>query len=150
MGCSEQMYLAGKEREARERPLIVVVDDAREIVTGLSLRLRNAGYDVQSAFNGESGLALILDTRPDAMLIDVRMPVMDGLTMLSELNRSLGWAKIPSLVLTANIAERARIRAQELGARFFLGKPYDAATVLRAVELMLTRDVEGSPAPAGA
>jgi len=129
----------------RKKPLIVVVDDAREIVRGLSLRLKNAGYDVEAAFDGEAGLKLATAASPDAMIVDIRMPLMDGLTMLANVNKRCGKGRIPTIVLSANIAEQARSRAHELGASFFLEKPYDAATVLRAVELMLNAN-EGAAA----
>lgn len=132
----------------REKPLILVVDDARDIVRGLSLRLRAAGYDVVMAYNGEMGLEMAAETCPDAIVLDIRMPVMDGLTMLAKLRERGEAAAIPTIVLSANIAEHARNRALQLGARYFLEKPYDAAKVICAVRSAVNADARAPAASA--
>lgn len=125
----------------RDRKLILVVDDAREIVLGISLRLRNAGHDVLTAFNGQAGLKMALKHRPDVIVLDIRMPIMDGLTMLARLREEGEAGRIPTIVLSANIAEKVRSQALELGASYFLEKPFEAATLMRAVHATLDADL---------
>jgi two-component system, OmpR family, alkaline phosphatase synthesis response regulator PhoP len=80
---------------------ILVVDDEAHIVQVLSLKLRNAGYEVLNACDGEEGLELALRHRPDLIITDFQMPYMTGLEMCRELSRHANTASIPVLMLTA-------------------------------------------------
>jgi CheY-like chemotaxis protein len=113
---------------------ILVVDDDREIVRGLSVRLRAAGYDVFAAGDGNAGLAAALGSRPDAILLDIRVPGMDGLEVLQQLRQHAETGSVPVIVLSANVVAQTRLRAMELGARCFLEKPYSAAGLLSALQ----------------
>ena len=123
--------------ELTRKPLILLVDDDREIILGLSLRMRAANYEIAIARDGKEGLASARENRPDAIILDVRMPVMDGLTMLGELRANEATAAIPVVVLSANIASSAKARALELGARYFIQKPYESSTLIQAVRSAL-------------
>ena len=108
----------------RDKQLILIVDDAREIARSIGLRMRAAGYDVMTACNGELGLKAAVESSPDAIICDIRMPVMDGFTMLARLRELGEVGAIPTIVLSANIAEQARAQALQLGARFFYRKTF--------------------------
>lgn len=112
---------------------VLLVDDDRDIARGTGIRLRAAGYEVAFAHDGQAGLAAALESRPDAIVLDMRMPVMDGITVLRELRRREETAAIPVVVLSASVVEKGRHRALNLGARYFLQKPYDAEQLLDAV-----------------
>ncbi len=131
----------------RDNPSILIVDDAREIVRGISLRLRSIGFDVLTAYDGKSGLETAIKSKPSAIILDIRMPIMDGLTMLAKL-RSLGsLGAIPTIVLSANIASDARSQASQLGACCFLEKPYDATKLLNAIQSAVKEETpSGLPA----
>lgn len=131
----------------RTKPRILLVDDDREIALGLSIRLTAAGYDVLMAHDGRAGLDAALESRPDAMLLDIRMPVMDGLAVLAELQRHSETKEIPVIVLSANVAEKAKCRSLDLGARYFISKPYVANTVLEALRAALANDCTISSPP---
>jgi CheY-like chemotaxis protein len=123
-----------------DRPKILVVDDAIDIIRAMSVRLEAAGYQVLSAPNGESGLKLALEAIPDAIVLDMRMPGMDGHTMLARLRGDAELATIPIIVVSANTSEQDQKQARQAGARYVLEKPYDAATLIRAVRLALGED----------
>ena len=116
---------------------ILLVDDDPEIVRGLAIRLRARGYEVIAASDGQAGLSAAREHQPDAILLDLRMPVLDGLAMLDALRKSDSIADIPVIVLSANIAPEARSEALARGARYHLNKPYDAETVIGALESVL-------------
>lgn len=123
---------------------ILIVDDDREIARGMSIRLRAAGYEVLTANDGQQGLAAALEHKPSAIILDIRMPVMDGLTMLAKLREDDRLAATPVIVLSANVAEHSRERALALGARYFLEKPYSKETLLAAIQSVLpSRQVVG-------
>lgn len=115
-------------------PHLLLIDDDRNIVQALSIRLGAAGYEITSARDGASGLAKAVSELPDAIILDIRMPVMDGLAVLSKLRENDNTRDIPVLVLTANVAETVRSKALDLGARRFLEKPCDPNELLQAVQ----------------
>lgn len=121
---------------------VVIVDDETLIRTGLTLLLN--GYRgitvVGEASNGKEALGLIQRTSPDAVLMDIRMPVMDGITAVRELNVLQGGAgvMVPVIMLTAFDTEDFILDALRAGARGFLLKTTDPqalhAAILAAVE----------------
>ncbi|MBI4717641.1 MAG: response regulator [Planctomycetes bacterium] len=121
-----------------ERPLILIVDDDRDIVRGMSLRLRVNGYDVLSAYDGAQGLALARKSLPRAVVLDLRMPVMDGLTMLAELRASPTTRTTPVVIVSANVADSARKRAMQLDASYFLQKPLRDGDLISALDTVLS------------
>ena len=116
----------------RDQPQILLVDDDADVVTVASLRLRAAGYDVRTACSGEDGVDAARARQPDAIVLDVQMPRMDGIQAISELRDRLETAWIPIIMLSASIADRQR--ALKKGARFFLTKPYAGAKLIEAIE----------------
>lgn len=119
------------------KPTVLIVDDDREIVRGLSIRLNALGYQVFSASDGPSGLACASERRPDAILLDIRMPGMDGFEVLGHLKQKLATAAIPVVVLSANVVEQTRHRAMTLGASYFMAKPFTAERLFAALQKTL-------------
>ncbi|MFZ5829100.1 MAG: response regulator [Planctomycetota bacterium] len=110
---------------------VLLVDDDHEIAIGASLRLRAAGYEPIVAHSGDEGVASARRYRPEAIVLDLRMPGTDGLTALAELRQHEETKDIPVVMLSASLTdERATLDA---GARFFVRKPYHAQTLLTAV-----------------
>lgn len=105
-------------------PTILVVDDEANIRTSVRLCLEGAGYVVEQAVNGTEALDRIKRNPPDLVLLDLAMPVMDGMTVLTEM-RNL-WARCPTrvVVVTAHGSVKAAIGAMRLGASDFLEKPF--------------------------
>ncbi len=124
----------------RDRLKILVIDDTVDIIRAMSVRLEAAGYQVLSAPDGESGLRLALQASPDAIVLDMRMPGMDGHTVLVRLREDAELGAIPIIVVSANTSEQAQKQARQAGARYVLEKPYDATTLIRAVQSALGDD----------
>jgi CheY-like chemotaxis protein len=129
------------------KPCILLVDDDRSIVDALRLRLTLSGYEVITAHDGAQGLVLASERRPSLILLDIRMPVMDGLTMLARMRDSETTRHIPVVMLSASHDDRQR--ALELGAYFFLEKPYDP-NVLKIMIASILRSPESRKGHAGA
>jgi CheY-like chemotaxis protein len=109
---------------------ILVVDDdpsIREVVASL---LEMEGYQVRTAANGLEALRCVERETPDLVVLDMRMPVMDGWTFVRELHRR-GLA-LPILVLTAT--QDAHLWAEQVGAEDFLEKPFEITSLLASVE----------------
>ncbi|MGK5085619.1 response regulator [Bdellovibrionota bacterium FG-1] len=102
---------------------ILIVEDSatmRNNVVRL-LRATKKGYEFAEAINGKEALACLSETRPDCILCDILMPVMDGLTFLESLKAA--GIKIPVIMLTADIQNQVKARCLELGALAVLTKP---------------------------
>jgi two-component system KDP operon response regulator KdpE len=112
---------------------VLIVEDDREIARAVGLRLGGAGFRPLVAFDGGTGLAMALRDPPDATVLDLRLPAMDGFAVLAGLLQSEATAGVPAVVLSADAAERAKLRAQRQGAAFFVEKPYRASDLISAV-----------------
>ena len=110
---------------------ILVVDDERQIAQVACLRLESAGFCTITAPDGEQGVAAAAQQQPRAIVLDVRMPRMDGLTALAQLRSREDTSHIPVIMLSASLIDKPA--ALDAGARFFLTKPYDAEQLIAAV-----------------
>jgi CheY-like chemotaxis protein len=115
--------------EAGQRRILLIEDDAavREMI---ALALTNEGYAVQSAADGAAALALIEHSPPDVILLDMKMPVMDGWAFAAQYEQQLA-ARVPIIVLTA--AQDAGRRATEIGAVDYLAKPFNLEALLNVI-----------------
>jgi len=113
------------------RASVLMIDDDREIVQGASLRLQAAGYHMLTAGNAESGIAAAIESQPDIIVLDVRLPRRDGLSALAELKRRPETKHIPVVMLSASVVDQQA--ALDAGARFFLRKPYRGDILVQAV-----------------
>jgi CheY-like chemotaxis protein len=126
------------ETPAARRFSVLIVDDDREIVRAIALRLGNAGFETLTARDGQEGLDIALEKAPDAILLDLRMPVMDGFTMLGRLQNSVHTARTPAIILSADSADQARLKALRGGATYFVERPFSAEDLIRALTAALS------------
>ncbi|MBK7705453.1 MAG: response regulator transcription factor [Acidobacteria bacterium] len=119
--------------EARK---ILVVDDEFQITRVLKRILQAHRYDVRVASDGESALDLIADFRPDLVITDLSMPVMDGLRLCREIRRS---SKVPVIVLSVRGEERIKVEALDAGADDYITKPFGTEELLARVRAALRR-----------
>jgi DNA-binding response OmpR family regulator len=124
---------------------ILVVEDDPDLLALVEMILADAGYRVATAPEGRAALACVAREMPALILLDMRMPGMNGWEFAREFRARFG-AAAPIVVITA--AENARARAEEIGAEGWLAKPFDIDDVLRAVERHAGRaGMDGSAAP---
>lgn len=123
-----------KANQGRGR--ILVVDDDPWIGELLTTRLTILGYQVYVVRDGQAALARIPEFEPDAIVLDVNMPNVDGFTTLERIGREK-LSRLPVLMLTARHGGDDVRRALQLGARDFLAKPFDESQlILRVARLM--------------
>lgn len=113
------------------KPLVLAVDDAPDVLDTLRVALSEAGYRVSVATNGLEALRRIEEEKPKLILIDMKMPVMDGWEFVSEFRNRYG-RSVPITVMTA--AEDSKLRADQVGADSYLGKPFDLSELYEVVE----------------
>jgi CheY-like chemotaxis protein len=109
---------------------ILIIDDEDDIREVAALSLESvAGWNVVTANSGAQGLARAIEHQPDAILLDVMMPGMDGPTTFRELRKNAATAKIPVLLLTAKVQSSDQRRFADLGVDAVLFKPFDPLTL---------------------
>ncbi len=125
---------------------VLVVEDDPSIALGLRINLEGEGYDVLSAEDGERGLAITREERPDLVVLDVMLPKMNGLQVLRSI-RADG-LMMPIIVLSARTGELDKVTGLELGAEDYVAKPFSLAELLARVRAALRRGpraVEAAP-----
>ena len=126
---------------------VLVVDDEQNISDLIKVSLKFQGFEVETADNGDDAVALARSFRPDAFILDVRMPGMDGFTLLSRL-RAEGH-EAPALFLTAKDGVEDRIHGLTIGADDYVTKPFSLEEVITRLRVILRRvapeESEGSP-----
>ncbi len=123
-----------------QRKKILIVDDERDIVKALMIRLQGAGYEVVTAFDGAQGVFMAHKEKPDLIILDIRMPAGDGFSVAQRLKRSIHTFSIPVIFLTGSPEKNASEKAMALGARFFVKKPYDPEELLDAIKRALEKE----------
>ncbi|MFI8995718.1 response regulator transcription factor [Streptomyces sp. NPDC053542] len=116
---------------------VLVVDDEASLTDLLSMALRYEGWDIRSAGDGASALRAAREWRPDAVLLDVMLPDLDGLTVLGRLRRDL--PDVPVLFLTAKDAVEDRIAGLTAGGDDYVTKPFSLEEVVARLRGLLRR-----------
>jgi DNA-binding response OmpR family regulator len=112
---------------------VLVVDDEQDLAELVAVNLELAGYRTSRAHDGQAGLEAIRRERPDVVLLDVMMPVLDGWGVLAALQEDPATRDVPVVMLTALSGERDVIRGHLAGALTYITKPFDLQALLRAV-----------------
>ena len=120
---------------------ITLVDDDENIVTSVSLALESQGHAVKAYHDGASGLAALENDPPDLVILDVKMPRMDGMEVLRRLRRT---SDVPGIILTSKDDEIDELLGFNLGADDYMHKPFSQRLLIERVKAVLRR--AGGPA----
>ncbi len=123
--------------------LILIIEDEPELVRVLRAYLEEAGFQVESAYRGDTGLSLWQHKRPDLVILDLNLPGMDGLDVAREIRRQ---SDTPILMLTARVEESDQLIGLELGADDYVTKPFSPRLVVARVRALLRRSGGERPA----
>ncbi|MCK9520564.1 MAG: response regulator transcription factor [Dehalococcoidia bacterium] len=125
------------------QPLVLAVDDEPSVLRLVELELMVQGFRVMAACNGEEALQLIEDQRPDVAVVDVVMPRMSGLELMSHLKERLA---IPVILLTAKTSAQDKVRGLEMGADDYIEKPFVPEDLSDRVHAVVRRARTGQAA----
>jgi DNA-binding response OmpR family regulator len=123
--------------ERPDRPVIVVADDDEDILVLVSFRLDRAGHEVLTARNGEEALQLICDRRPDAAVLDVKMPKLTGIDVVKQVREHELVSETPVILLSAGVQEDTIARGFEAGANDYIRKPFSPDDLVQRVREVL-------------
>jgi two-component system, OmpR family, KDP operon response regulator KdpE len=118
------------------RPRVLVCDDEQQILRALRVILRDAGYEAIPASTGEEALDLAAVARPDAAIIDLVLPDIDGIELCRRLRE---WTEMPLIVLSAVGEEDAKVRALAAGADDYVTKPFGPRELIARLQANLRR-----------
>ena len=116
---------------------VLVIDDERDMLLLCRINLTNSGMAVSCASSGEDGLQAAFDQTPDAVVLDLMMPQMDGFEVLRRLRENEGTRDVPIVVLTAKTSKEDRDRCYALGADAFMTKPFDPDKLTRELDSLM-------------
>ncbi|WP_231871168.1 response regulator [Halioglobus sp. HI00S01] len=135
---------AEQEEAANNAVTVLVVDDSRTQRTVATTRLKSVGIETCTAENGRVALNTLADMPrlPDAILLDIEMPVMDGLECLAEIRRSQRFSEIPVIMVTSRTGEKHRKLAEDAGANAFLGKPFNFTLLVETLGKLTNQEIE--------
>jgi len=116
---------------------IMVVDDEPDILLTVRVNLQLAGFQVVSVESGEEALTALRSDRPDLLVLDIRLPGIDGWEVLRSLRQDPQLRDLPVVVLSAHASPGSADRAQGLGARAYVTKPFRPDDLSRTIQVLL-------------
>jgi len=119
-----------------DMPTILIIEDEPDLVKVLRDYLEKAGFLVETAYRGDTGLSLWEHKRPDLVLLDLNLPGMDGIDVAREIRRK---ADTPIIMLTARVEEMDQLIGLEMGADDYITKPFSPRIVVSKVRAVLRR-----------
>jgi two-component system, OmpR family, alkaline phosphatase synthesis response regulator PhoP len=125
-----------KDRAGLERTILVVEDD-RALREGLAMNFRLQGHRVVTAANGDDGMRMAFDERPDLIVLDIMLPGWSGLEILAEIRAKAG--DVPVLILSARGKTEHKLEGFGLGADDYVTKPFELPELLARAEALLRR-----------
>ena len=124
-----------------EKKTILIVDDETDLLKLLNERLTNKGYSVITADNGDDGIRLAREKKPDLIILDILMPGISGTEVAQTLKGEPGTKTMPIIFLTCLYTrEDAAVRGHNIKGNFFIAKPFDADMLLAEIENHLQAD----------
>ncbi len=115
---------------------IFLVDDDRNILTSVSMAVKAEGYGVETFNDGEAGLKGIVDGKPDLVVLDVKMPRMDGIEVLTKLRET---SQVPVIFLTSKDDEVDQVIGLRMGADDYITKPFSQRLLIERIKALLRR-----------
>lgn len=116
---------------------ILAVDDSGSLRQMVAFSLKAAGYDVVSAVDGQDGLNKAKEKTVDLVLTDQNMPIMDGLTLITNLRSLASYQTVPILMLTTESSDEMKAKGKAAGANGWLVKPFDPKRLIEVVQKVI-------------
>ncbi len=126
-------------------PKILIVEDNEENRDALCRRLQRRGFDIITAADGKSGVAMALSEKPDLVLMDMNMPELDGWEATRQIKAAAEGTSLPVIALTAHAMAGDRDRALQAGCADYHTKPVDFAKLMAQIEALLLNKGDAAP-----
>jgi CheY-like chemotaxis protein len=133
-GASLRKIILKREPTAESNKCILIAEDSAATRTAISAMLKRMGYDVLVALKGEEAVQLSRQEKPDLILMDIMMPVMDGIEALKNIRSDIRLRATPIVMLTSTTDVRMVTEAIECGANDYIAKPFSVTLLTERVE----------------
>ncbi len=120
-----------------KKTTIMVVDDNPDIINIVKTILEGKGYHVVGALSGQELLTHLENQKPDLIILDIMMPQMDGLEVLTRLKGATETSSIPVILLTAKVQYEDVLGGYKLGADYYITKPFTSTQLVNGINLLL-------------
>ena len=112
---------------------VLAIDDSRTMRNLVRATLEGAGFDVETAEDGEVGVASVSDADPDVIITDIDMPNLDGFGVITAVRQMPQYRSVPILVLTTESDHSLKVRARDSGATGWIVKPFEDSKLIAAI-----------------
>lgn len=119
------------------KPKILIVEDERDLMTMIKLRLEAAGYQTSEAYDGQQGLEKARKEKPDLIILDLMLPKMDGYRVCRLLKFDEKYKNIPIIMFTARAQDSDKKMGEEVGADAYVIKPFESKVLLDKIKELL-------------
>ncbi len=120
-----------------DKKKILIVDDEQDLVHVVEFRLKSAGYEIITAYDGQDGLSKARSLNPDLIILDLMLPKIDGYKVCRMLKFDDKYKKIPIILFTARAQESDKKMGEDVGADAYITKPFDPKVLLGRIEELL-------------
>lgn len=135
------LYFQKNPQAQKSKKKILVIDDEKDLVALLSFHLTQAGYEVVMAFDGEEGYQKYEQELPDLIILDLKMPKLNGFEVCRRIRREKKDLQVPILMLTALQDDADRLIGKVVGAQRYMTKPFKIEELLQEVEWLMPTDL---------
>ena len=122
-----------------EKKMILLVDDEKDLVSTIKMRLDHYGYDIIAAYDGQEALEKVRNKKPDLIILDLMLPKIDGYKVCSMLKLDEKYKDVPIIIFTARAQESDRKLALECGADDYIVKPFEPQILLDKIKVLLNK-----------
>jgi len=113
---------------------ILIVEDEEHLLELESVLLTTKGYEVKGAMDGPSALELVASMKPDMILLDIMLPVMDGYEVCRQLKANDATRNIPVIMISAKKSKEDLVKGEQAGADWYITKPFKSVMVIEAIQ----------------
>ena len=118
---------------------ILIVEDEPDVLKMVAFRVKKAGYEVVIAINGEKALEAVSTELPDLILLDLRIPIIDGWEVCRRLKEDKRFSSIPIIILSASMSSLNAEKTKELKAEDYVLKPFEPEILLGKIKYLINR-----------
>lgn len=126
-----------KERTVSKKK-ILIVEDEESLLKLESILLTSRGYDVKGVADGQAALDLIATMKPDLVLLDIMLPVLDGFEVCRQIKANEATKHIPVIMLTAKKSREDMAKGEQVGADWYITKPFKSAMVIETIQRFIS------------
>lgn len=119
---------------------ILIVEDTKDLLTNMEELFLMESFEVWTAANGKQGLEIIEDAKPDLIITDLLMPLLDGFEFIKQVRAQAQWSTIPIVVFSAMPAQENEEKVMKLGVNYYLKKPSTLDDLLKAVNRLINHE----------